>query len=55
VFGSFTSFYLKYFDYLLLDKPGALDASSSCYFMGEKSDKTLSDKDLIKLFRGLPS
>jgi SAM-dependent methyltransferase len=55
VFGSFTSFYLKYFDYLLIDKPGALDASSSCYFMGEKSDQTLSDKDLIKLFRGLPS
>jgi SAM-dependent methyltransferase/uncharacterized protein YbaR (Trm112 family) len=55
VFGSFTSFYLKYFDYLLIDKPGALDASSSCYFMGAKSDQTLSDKDLIKLFRGLPS
>ncbi len=55
VFGSFTSFYLKYFDYLLIDKPGALDAASACYFMGKKSDQVLSDQDLIKLFRGLPS
>lgn len=54
VFSNFTSFYLKYFDYLIIDKPGALDAASGCYFMGKKSNQVLSDKDLIKLFRGLP-
>lgn len=48
-----TSFFLKYFDYYLIDKPGALDAASGFYFMGRKSDQILSDRDLTKLYRGV--
>jgi SAM-dependent methyltransferase/uncharacterized protein YbaR (Trm112 family) len=52
VFARFTSFYLKYFDYYLINNPGGLDAASGYYFIGRKSDQILSDKDLIKLYRG---
>jgi uncharacterized protein YbaR (Trm112 family)/SAM-dependent methyltransferase len=52
VFASLMSFYLKYLDYYLLDKPGAFDAASSYYFMGRKSQQILSDRDLVKLYKG---
>jgi len=51
-FARLTSFYLKYFDYYLIDKPGTLDAASGHYFIGRKTDRVLSDQDLIKLYRG---
>lgn len=51
-FAGLTSFYLKYFDHLTIDKPGTLDAASGYYFMGKKSDTPLADKELIKLYRG---
>lgn len=53
VFTSLTSFYLKYFDYYLINKPGALNAASGYYFMGRKAEQVLSDQDLIKQFRGV--
>ena len=43
----------EYTDYYLIDKPGTLDAASGYYFMGHKSRRILSDKELIKLYRGL--
>lgn len=49
----FSSFFLKYFDYYLINKPGAYDAASGYFFMGQKSKKTLNDRELIKLYRGL--
>lgn len=52
VFVRLTSFYLKYFDYYLINKPGTLDAASGYYFMGQKSYKILTDRELIKLYRG---
>lgn len=52
-FAAFTSFHLKYFDSYLVSKPGALDAASGCYFLGRKSEQTLPDRELIKLYRGL--
>jgi uncharacterized protein YbaR (Trm112 family) len=52
IFARFTSFFLKYFDYLLIDKSGALDAASSYYFLGRKSASILSDRELIKLYKG---
>jgi uncharacterized protein YbaR (Trm112 family) len=52
VFSSFTSFYLKYFDYYLIDKPGVFDAAAGYYFMGRKSSRRLSDKELLALYRG---
>lgn len=53
VFACLTSFYLKYFDYYLINKPGTLDAASGIYFMGTKSKQVLSDQDLIKRYRGI--
>lgn len=52
IFARLTSFCLKYFDRYLIDKPGALDAASGCYFLGRKSEQVLADRDLIKLYRG---
>lgn len=45
-------FWLKWFDYFLVDQPGALDAASGFYFLGKRSEETLSDRDLIRLYRG---
>lgn len=53
IFVRLTSFYLPYLDYFLIDNPGTLDAASAYYFIGRKSNCVLSDRDLIKLFRGL--
>ena len=53
VFAHMTSFFFKYFDYYLIDKPGSYDAASGLYFIGIKSDKVLSDKELIKQFKGM--
>ena len=46
-------FWLKYLDFYLNKKPGALDAASGYYFLGRRSNHTLSDRDLVKLYRGL--
>lgn len=51
-FAACTSFFFKYFDYVLIEKPAALDAASAYYFMGSKSQFILSDRDLIKQYRG---
>ncbi len=51
-FARFTSFYLRYFDPLLIDRPGTLDAASGYYFMGRKAGHILSDRELVKLYRG---
>ncbi|MDM9385237.1 methyltransferase domain-containing protein [Chlorogloeopsis sp. ULAP01] len=52
LFVRITAFPLKYLDYLLIDCPGTLDAASAYYFIGKKSQKILSDKELIKLYQG---
>ncbi|MCX6743611.1 MAG: methyltransferase domain-containing protein [Candidatus Parcubacteria bacterium] len=52
IFSRLTSFYFKYFDYFLAKRPGALNAASAYYFMGKKSNKILSDKELLRLYKG---
>jgi len=52
-FAHFTSFFWKYFDYLLIDKPGTFDAALGYYFMGKKSEEILDDRELLKLYKGL--
>jgi SAM-dependent methyltransferase len=47
-----TAFWLKWFDPRLIERPGTLDAASGYYFLGRKSDQTLSDRDLIAQYRG---
>ena len=45
-------FWLKYFDYLLVRRDGALDGASAFYFLGEKSERVLSDRELVASYRG---
>lgn len=52
-FAACTSFFFKYFDYITIDNPSALDAASAYYFMGKKSQSVLTDRELIKLYRGV--
>lgn len=52
VFADLTAFYLKYFDYYLVNKNAALDAASGFYFMGQKAKTILSDKEIIRLYKG---
>ncbi len=55
LFAHMTSFFLKYFDYYLIDKPGSYDAASGYFFIGKKSNSCLSDKELIRQFKGVRS
>jgi SAM-dependent methyltransferase len=50
-----TSFWLRYFDYYLLGKPGTLDAALGYYFLGKKSRLPLPDREMIKFYRGAGS
>jgi SAM-dependent methyltransferase len=45
-------FWLKYADYLLANKPAALDAGMGNYFLGEKRNAPISDRDLLAQYRG---
>jgi SAM-dependent methyltransferase len=45
-------FWLKYLDRFLLSKPAAFDGASANFFLGRKSDKQLSDRELLSLYRG---
>jgi uncharacterized protein YbaR (Trm112 family)/SAM-dependent methyltransferase len=53
VFAGLTSFYLKYSDHCLIDKPGTLDAAAGYYYIGRKGQQVLSDRDLVKLYKGV--
>lgn len=52
VFAELSSFWLTWLDRLTIDKPGTQDAASGYYFLGRRSEKILSDRDLIQQFRG---
>lgn len=52
-FASLTSFWLKYFDYYLINKAGAYDAASGYFFWGKKSEMVITDKELISGYRGM--
>lgn len=47
-----TGFWLLWFDRLVIDRPAALDAASGVFFLGRRSENTLSDRELIGLYRG---
>lgn len=51
-FASFTSFFLRAFDGALIDRPRALDAAAGVYFLGRRSESTLSDRELVASYRG---
>ena len=52
VLAKLTSFWWKYFDRILIDRPAALDAACSMYFIGRRSEVTLSDRALLQSYRG---
>ncbi|WP_201274583.1 class I SAM-dependent methyltransferase [Mycolicibacterium sp. CH28] len=52
-FAAFTSFFLKYLDYLTIDNSASLDAASGYWFIGRKSSATLSDRELLLAYRGV--
>jgi hypothetical protein len=49
----FTSFWWPFCDYYLAGKPGAFDGASGTYFLGCKDGSVISDRDLIKAYRGV--
>jgi SAM-dependent methyltransferase len=51
-FARLTLFWLKYFDSALINKPGTYDAASGFFFMGRKSNESISDRELIACYRG---
>jgi SAM-dependent methyltransferase len=51
-FARLSAFWLKYVDILLERKAGALDAAVGYFFIGRRSEETLSDRELVTLYRG---
>lgn len=52
IFSSLAFFWLKYFDYYLIQKPCTFDAATGYYFTGRKSNRILSDRELIEGYKG---
>ena len=52
-FARLTGFWLKYLDYYLIRKPGALDAASAYYFLGMKARLCLSDREIVLQYKGI--
>jgi SAM-dependent methyltransferase len=44
--------WIKYLDYMLVDLPEAMDGASCTYFMGERVECRVSDKDIIDRYVG---
>ena len=51
----FIAFPFPFFDHRLARKAGSFDAASGYYFFGKKTESILSDRDLIKEYRGMIS
>lgn len=51
-FSSLCFFWLKYLDFLLKNKKGIYDSASGFYFLGKKEGKIISDKEILKLYKG---
>lgn len=51
-FTRYTAFPLKYFDRRLVENDAALDGSAVVYFLGRRAEASLSDRELLGLYRG---
>jgi SAM-dependent methyltransferase len=51
-FARISAFPLKVVDPWLADRPAGLDGACAVYFLGRRSDRELSDRELIALYRG---
>ena len=45
-------FWVKYFDYLLRNKPQAMDGASCTYFLGRRQDTVVPDEEIIDAYVG---
>ncbi len=52
-FARVTGFWLKYLDHYLVRQPGSIDAASALYFLGRKSNRSLSGAEIVSHYRGL--
>jgi len=43
---------IKYLDYITRHNPAAIDGAGGVFFFGRKQETTISDRELIKLYRG---
>ena len=50
--GRVTGLLVEQTDHFFGQRPGALDAASCIYFLGTKTERTISDKDLVAAYRG---
>ena len=50
---TFLYFWLKYFDFFLIKKQGAYDSASGYFFYGIKEEFVISDREIIKEYKGL--
>lgn len=48
----FLLFWLKYLDYVLADTKAGGDAAAGTYFLGKKSDRVRSDREILLVYRG---
>jgi SAM-dependent methyltransferase len=51
--GRFTGFWLLWIDKLLTNGPGSYDACSGLFFLGRKTNSSITPRELIREFRGL--
>lgn len=51
-FARLTSFWIPRIDRWLVDRPAALDAAAGSYFLGRRSERELSDREIIAVYRG---
>jgi len=53
LFSHYTGFLFKYLDVFTINTSSTLDAASGYYFLGTKSKKTLTDRELVRQYRGM--
>ena len=51
-FGRFTGFWFKYFDHYLRRTPGGMDAAAGSYFLGRRSERPLSNREVSHRYVG---
>ena len=53
ILARFIAFPIKYFDKILSRRPSAYDCASSYYFFGRKASAPVSDRELVRTYRGV--
>ena len=53
VLGRLTAFWLKYLDRFMIDRRGAQDGTWGYYFLGDKQDHPLPDREIVRQYRGV--